>query len=155
MFSCLLITFSTLYSLYLEFHHSMADSYISGSVIHYEEERFMLNGSGFPFAVQAPLITTTFNINRRIITNNLQILLFPRSCNHLFLSTCNHDQRSILIGGSFISTINWQTLPFPRSWIRDGRSKEESKLSDPQFWRKRFYFCGLHSTHATAPLGNH
>ena len=36
----------------------MADSYISGSVIHYEEERFMLNGSGFPSAVQAPVITT-------------------------------------------------------------------------------------------------
>ena len=58
MFSCLLITFSILYSLYLEFHHFMADSYISGSVIHYEEERFMLNGSGFPSAVQAPVITT-------------------------------------------------------------------------------------------------
>ena len=46
------------------------------------EERFMLNGSGFPSVVANPVIIAiipTFNVNRGIIDTNRQSLQFPRS----------------------------------------------------------------------------
>ena len=55
----------------LQTETEISNGYVAGGVMRSSEERFMLNGSGFPSVVANPvIIAPTFNVNRGIIDTN-------------------------------------------------------------------------------------